>query len=331
MILHVLATLSKLGVDHVVVVVGFQSDDVIKVIETDLPRGLRVSFAHQAVRLGSGDAAAVGLARLASDAVVTSDVLVLPGDTPLITPETLQRLIETHRAGEATATLLTAIMDNPTGYGRVVRSRDGQIARITEQVDATLIEREIKEVCTSIYCFDQVALGTSLGAISPHNNQGEFYLTDVVEEMVSRGHRVDALVVEGAGEVAGVNDLVQLASAQETLRLRINARWIGEGTAMPDPSSVFLDATVTLGQQVTLLSGVMLEGTTVVGDGAVIGPDCHLIDTEVGECATLHSVEADRAKIGRGAVVGPSCVLAPGSVIGDEENTGPFFSSPTSL
>ncbi len=332
MILHVLETLFELGVTQVVVVVGYQSEEVMRVIELDHPRGLQVSFALQAVRLGSGDAAAVGLARLVADDVVgASDVVILPGDTPLITPKTLKRLIETHRDREATATLLTAVMEDPTGYGRVVRSADGQIARITEQVDATAIERAVKEVCTSIYCIDQVALNSSLRSLSPHNNQGELYLTDVVEKLVSGGHRVEALVVEEASEVAGVNDPVQLASAQEILRSRINARWISEGTVMPDPSSVDLDITVTLGRQVTLLRGVILRGTTVVGDNAVIGPDCHLVDTQVGECATVHSVEADRARIGRGAVVGPSCVLVPGSVIGDEENSGPFFSSTTSL
>lgn len=330
MVLHVLDALSELGVDRVVIVVGFQSVEVIKAIETEAPAGLSMSFVEQHERRGTGDAVAVGLTGFDRESDLDEgELLVLPGDAPLVQPETLRRLVEVHRAQHAGATLLSAVMDDPTGYGRIVRSKSGRVSNIVEHRDATESEREIREVGTSIYCFDLPLLAPSLRRISPDNALGEYYLTDVIGVLGNVGYSVGSMVVEDAREVAGVNDRVQLSVAQETLRDRINSDWMRRGVTMLNPHEVYLDTTVELGEEVTLYPNVVLEGNTVIKSGAIIGPDCHLVDTTVGECATLRSVDALRAQIGANAEVGPFAVLAPGTSVVDGEVTGPYFSTVT--
>lgn len=332
MVVHVLDALFSLGADRVVVVVGYQSVEVIKAIEAEAPNGLSVSFVEQNEQLGTGDATAVGLTGFDGDADLDEgELLVLPGDAPLITAGPLRRLIETHREQDFGATLLSAVMDDPTGYGRIVRSKNGRVSRIIEETDATGAEREIHEVGTSIYCFDHPLLAPSLRRISPHNAQGEYYLTDVIAVLGKAGYLVGSCVVDDAREVAGVNDRAQLGIAQEMLSDRINTEWMRRGVKMLNPHSVYLDATVELAHEVTLYPNVVLEGTTKIGTGAVIGPDCHLVDTSVGEFATLRSVTAVRAQVGANAEVGPFGVLSPGTTVADGEVTGPFFSSALSF
>lgn len=332
MVVHVLDALASLDVDRVVVVVGYQSVEVVKTIETEAPSGLSLSFVEQREQLGTGDATAVGLTGFDGDADLDEgDLLVLPGDAPLITAETLRSLLETHREQDFGATLLSAVMDDPTGYGRIVRSKNGRVSRIVEQTDATETEREIHEVGTSIYCFDHPLLAPSLRRISPHNVQGEYYLTDVIAVLGDAGYLVGSHVVDDDREVAGVNDRAQLGTAQEMLSARINTGWMRRGVKMLSAHSVYLDATVKLAKEVTLYPNVVLEGKTTIGTGAVIGPDCHLVDTVVGEFATLRSVTATGAQVGANAEVGPFGVLAPGTTVADGEVTGPFFSSALSF
>ncbi len=330
MVLHVLDCLSELGVDEVVVVVGFQSVEVVKAVEAEAPAGLPLSFVEQHERRGTGDAVAVGLTGFDRGREPDEgELIVLPGDAPLVRPETLRRLVELHRSQRAGATLLSAVMEDPTGYGRIVRSRNGRVSRIVEHRDATDDEREIREVGTSIYCFDPALLAPSLRRILPDNAQGEYYLTDVIGVLGDAGYSVGSMVVDDAREVAGVNDQLQLAIAQETLRDRINGAWMRRGVSMLNPRAVYLDTTVELGDEVIIYPNVVLEGKTVIGSGVTMGPDCHLVDTTVGCGATLRSVDARRAQIGANADVGPFAVLAPGSSVADGEVTGPYFSTAT--
>lgn len=332
MVLHVLDTLAELGCDHVVVVVGFAGVEVTKAIEAEAPEGLEIRFVEQHDQLGTGDATAVGLTGFDREIdLEEGDLLVLPGDAPLIRAATLRRLVKERREQNVAVAILSAVVSDPTGYGRIVRGKNGRVTAIVEQADASELERQIDEVNTSIYCFDQTLLAPGLRRISPTNAQGEYYLTDVIGVLGEAGYAIGSFIVEDATEIAGVNDRAQLAVVQSTLRRRINRSWMQAGVTISDPSSISLDASVRLGREVTLLPGVVLEGATVIGNGSTIGPNCHLVDTIVGECTTLRFVEAKRAQIGANAEVGPFGVLHPGTVIADGEVTGPFFSSTPSF
>jgi bifunctional UDP-N-acetylglucosamine pyrophosphorylase/glucosamine-1-phosphate N-acetyltransferase len=327
MLCHVLDALAELQVDRVVVVVGYRSAEVVKVLEEEAPANLSLEFVEQSEPRGTGDATAVGLTGFPVGAdLEEGDVVVLPGDAPLLRPATLAHLVAEHRSSGAAATLLSAVLEQPTGYGRVVRGKDGGVARIVEQLDASYEERQITEVATSVYCFKHSLLAPALRRLAPSNVKGEIYLTDAISVLESAGYPVIAVEVADPVEAAGVNDRAQLAAATGVVRDRLNERWMRRGVTMIDPEATYLDHGVELAEEVTLAPGVVLEGRTRVERGTTIGPGCHLVDTEVGEQAWLDTTHAVGASIGAGAVVGPyayltrGCQLAPGSV------TGAFFS-----
>jgi bifunctional UDP-N-acetylglucosamine pyrophosphorylase/glucosamine-1-phosphate N-acetyltransferase len=316
-----------------VVVVGFGADLVVKTLQED-PGPVPLEFVEQRVQNGTGEAVAVGLTGLPEDDVDDADaddgdVLVLPGDTPLIRPETLAALVVEHRLSGAACTLLTARMPDPAGYGRVVRDRDGRVRRIVEERDADQSELAIDEINTSIYVFRRGLLAPALRRLTPDNAQGELYVTDVVGVLAEAGHPVVSLVAEDADETQGVNDRAQLAVAEAELRRRTNERWMREGVGMVDPAATYIDTTVTLAPDVVLFPGTVLQGATAVGAGTEIGPASRLADTRVGERAKVNETVATRAEIGDGAVVGPFAVLEPGSRVGAGVRTGPFYTGAT--
>lgn len=325
MVMHVIHALEDLRPTTTVVVVGHGADRVTQRVEADSPRWANVRFVTQVEQRGTGDAASVGLTGLDGDDLDdTSTVLVLPGDTPLLTRETLSRLVGAHEASGNAATVLTATMDDPSGYGRVVRHRDGRVARIVEHRDASANELSVCEINTGIYAFRRDLLGPALRGLNTNNSQSEYYLTDVIEGLASMGHRVGA-VDAPASETAGVNDRLQLAMAERELRARINRSWLLAGVTMLDPRQSFIDVGVTIGRDVTLFPGVILQGSTTIGDGCEIGPDVRLVDTSVGIGCTVMSTQATNAVIHDGATVGPFASLVPGSVVEKDRTTGPFY------
>jgi len=328
MLLHILDSLADLAIDRTVVVVGHAAERVTKMLLEQGPPEMPVDFVEQHVQRGTGDAAGIAMTAFPDDdATDDGDVIVLPGDTPLLRATTLGRLVQEHRAGDAAATLLTARLDDPTGYGRVIRGRDGSVVRLVEQGDATASELEVDEVNTSIYCFKRSVLAPALRRLSPDNNQGEYYLTDVIEVLHDAGYGVASVLADDAGEISGVNDRVQLAAAEAELRRRTNDAWMRQGVTMLDPDHTYVDATVRLAPDVTLFPGTMLHGRTVVGAGARIGPAVRLVDCLVGRNALIeHSVGHD-AEIGDDAVVGPFAALQPGSQIPPGTRTGPFYTA----
>jgi bifunctional UDP-N-acetylglucosamine pyrophosphorylase / glucosamine-1-phosphate N-acetyltransferase len=328
MLLHVLDALNELPIERVVVVVGYRSGDVIKAVQADAPAELRIEFVEQIEPLGTGDAAAVALTGFESGAdLEEGDLVVLPGDTPLVRPATLAALVRTHRSRDAAATLLTGRLDDPTGYGRVVRSESGDVARVVEEADATDDERRIDEVATSIYCFRHSILAPTLRRLSPANAQGEYYLTDAVAVLEQAGHRVVTMMARDPMEAAGVNDRAQLAAAESVVRERINERWMRKGVTMVNPDDVYLDASVTLAPEVVIYPGVVLEGATIVEEGAVLGPNCHLTDCTVRAGARLEECVAQQAVIGEDAVVGPYAVVEPGTRVDAGVRIGPFLAA----
>jgi bifunctional UDP-N-acetylglucosamine pyrophosphorylase/glucosamine-1-phosphate N-acetyltransferase len=260
----------------------------------------------------------------ATDDAEDGDIVVLPGDTPLLRPPTLAALVRLHRQSDAAASVLTAVIEDPTGYGRIVRGKDDRVLRIVEHADADEEERQIQEVNTSIYCFRRGLLAPALRRLSPENAQGEYYLSDVVDVLAAAGYKVVSLVAPDPIETAGVNDRAQLAVAEAELRDRTNERWMRRGVTMVDPERTYIDASVELGRDVTVFPGTILRGSTVIADGAEIGPDTQLIDTEVGEHAVVEYTVAREATIGADARVGPFATLQPGAKVPDGMVTGPY-------
>ncbi|MFZ4514969.1 MAG: bifunctional UDP-N-acetylglucosamine diphosphorylase/glucosamine-1-phosphate N-acetyltransferase GlmU, partial [Acidimicrobiia bacterium] len=321
MLLWVLDSLRALPLTRIVVVVGHGGQEVTKAVQAESTLGIPIECVEQSVRLGTGDAVRTALALFADELESDDDVLVLPGDTPLVTSETFAALIDAH--GD-TATVLTANISDPDGYGRVVRDERGEVRAIVEHKDASAEERASTEINTSVYCFRRTLLAPALRRLTPENAQGELYLTDAIAVLRNAGHHVNAVVVRDAIEVMGVNDRAQLAEAERVVRARINTAWMRSGVSMTDPEHTYIDASVTLASDVRLLPGVMLEGTTAIESGAVIGPDCRLIDTTVAVGAVVRQSNAIESTIGASATVGPFASLRPGSVVGVGAHIGSF-------
>jgi bifunctional UDP-N-acetylglucosamine pyrophosphorylase / glucosamine-1-phosphate N-acetyltransferase len=326
MVMHVLHALDGLDVARTVVVVGHGAERVTKKVQEQSPVQLHVTFVEQRVQRGTGDAVIVGLTAFPDDDVDdTSTVVVLPGDTPLLRAETIRAMVDDHESSDAGATVMTARMADPTGYGRVLRAKDGRVLRIVEQRDATPDERAVDEINTSIYCFRRDLLGPALRRLNPDNAQGEYYLTDVVEVLAGTGHRVGAFVIADPGDVQGVNDRAQLAEAEAELRARTNRYWLLNGVTMLDPAQTFIDVTVRLGRDVTLYPGTILQGRTSIGDGCEIGPDARLVDCVVGPGAVVENAVGRDAEIGEGAHVGPYAALPAGTHVTAGQRTGAFY------
>jgi bifunctional UDP-N-acetylglucosamine pyrophosphorylase/glucosamine-1-phosphate N-acetyltransferase len=330
MVLHVLDALAELDVDRVVVVVGHGAEWVGRTLIDQAPKNLSIELVTQHEQLGTGDATAVGLTGLLDDTRSgdgpEGDVVVLPGDTPLVRPPTLAALVRHHRERQAGATLLTADVSDAAGYGRIVRGKDGTVVRVVEDRDATPDERAITEINTSIYVFRRSVLAPSLRRLMPANELGEYYLTDVVAVLSEAGYKVEALVVADPMEAAGVNDRAQLAVAEAELRDRINERWMRRGVTMWDPERTYVDADVQLSPDVSLLPGVILRGECTIGEAAEIGPESTLVDTQVGDRAEVRNSVCVGAVVGPGARVGPFSTLGPGAEVGPGETVPPFTS-----
>jgi bifunctional UDP-N-acetylglucosamine pyrophosphorylase / glucosamine-1-phosphate N-acetyltransferase len=325
MVMHVIHSLEDLPVDRTAVVVGHGADRVSRKVAEQAPAALNVTFVEQRVQRGTGDAVMVGMTALDTDDVDdTSTVVVMPGDTPLLRADTITALVQQHEASGNAATILTAEMTDPSGYGRIVRDKHGRVVRIVEHRDATDDERAIAEINTGIFAFRKDLLGPALRKLSPDNAQGEYYLTDVISLLAKAGYSVGSVVVDDAAETQGVNDRFQLAMAERELRARTNKRWMLAGVTMFDPRQTFIDVTVELGRDVTLYPGTILQGDTVIGAGCEIGPDSRVVDSVVEDGAIVENSVIRKATIGAGAHVGPYAALGEGAKIMPGTITGPF-------
>ena len=319
---HVLEAASAVDPSHVVVVIGHGRDAVLEHLEEVAPW---VDTVVQEEQRGTGHAVRIALAAMASAQVLTpAPVVVLSGDTPLLTGASVRLLVEAHVRAGAAATLLTAVLQDPSGYGRVVRAADGSVAAIVEHRDASDEELGIEEINAGMYAFDPARLAPALERLTTANDQGEEYLTDAVGILRAEGYPVAGLVVDDAHEILGVNDRVQLAEAAALMRDRINDRWMREGVSMLDPASTWIDVDVDLAPDVTLLPQTSLLGPTSISTGARIGPGTTLTSCEVGEGATLIHTWAELAVIEAGASVGPFTYLRPGARLGPDARAGAF-------
>ena len=316
---HVLAAIEPLDASKTVLVIGRGADDVKA--KAKLLTKKKLAFALQEKQIGTADAAKVGDEALGK---FSGDVLVVPGDSPLLTAETLERLVDHHRATKAAATILTAELEDPTGYGRIVRDSQGSVERVVEETDATPEEKKIKEANTSVWVFDRSALRSALTKIDRGNAQKEFYLTDVVAVLREKGEAVEAMQTQEPTEVLGVNSRVQLADVTTLMRRKIAERHMLDGVTIIDPSTTYIDSTVTIGPDTVIHPLTHLHGNTAVGKGCEIGPNVKLVDTGVGDGATVINAVAKEAQIGPGADVGPFTYLRPGAVLKEGAKAGAY-------
>ncbi len=324
MLLHVVDALCALPLERIVVVVGHGAERVTKTLQEQLATELPVEFVEQREPRGTGEAVSVALsAGVFDDLDAEDDLIVVPGDTPLLRPETLAALATEHRVSEAAATVLTTRPSDVDGYGRVLRDAHGRVDRIVEHADASEEERAVDEINTSIYCFRRNLLAPALRRLSPENVQGEYYLTDAIEVLRRAGHHVHAMEADPA-EVLGVNDRVQLATAEAELRRRINTRWMREGVTMVDPDRTYVDTSVELEPDVRLLPGTILEGRTVIGTGSVVGPDSRIVDSVVGAHATIASSLVCESELGDSCTVGPYANVRAGTRLAANVKVGAF-------
>ncbi len=315
MVQHVIDAAARDEVKATVIVVGHGATWVEKSL---LGRAgdRNLTFVEQSEQLGTGHAVAVAVPTV-DEAIGTTDgdVLILPGDTPLLRSSTVAMLLDAHRESNAALTVLTAVVDDPTGYGRIIHGKDNKVSRIVEERDASDSEREIHEINTAIMVVRQSLLGPALRLVGRANSQNEYYLTDLVAVLYDAGHLTAAFPLSDASEAAGVNDREQLANAERELRRRINQTWMRRGVTMWDPESTYVDSDVILHRDVSLLPGTVLKGKCEIGEGSQIGPNAFLTDVTVGASVTLGTIEATNARISDDAVVGSYSVLGPGVVI----------------
>jgi len=322
---HVIEAAAHLEPEHVVVVVGHGREHVVEHLAEVAPWVLTVVQEEQ---LGTGHAVRVALEDLLGrGATIDGPVVVLTGDTPLLTGETLSGMLAAH---DSACTVLTARVQDPSGYGRIIRVNDS-VSAIVEERDATDAQRSIDEINSGMYAFDAGLLGASLGKLDSGNSQGEEYLTDVIGLLTADGHRVQAHIAADADDIRGVNDRAQLAEAAAIMRDRINVRWMRDGVSMADPSSVWIDVDVELEPDVTLLPQTILRGPTAIASGARVGPGSTLVSCEVGANADVIHTWAELAVIGAGAQVGPFTYLRPGAQLGDRAKAGAYVEIKNSI
>jgi bifunctional UDP-N-acetylglucosamine pyrophosphorylase/glucosamine-1-phosphate N-acetyltransferase len=280
-----------------------------------------LQFAEQKEPRGTGHALLQARPLIGAD---SGTLLVLPGDVPLLSVETLRALLDHHEATRAAATLLTAVVEDPRGYGRLLRDREKVVA-IVEERDAFPEQRKIREIGTSIYCFHSRLLWPALEQVTDRNDQGEYYLTDVIGILSRQGHRVEAYTTEDPAECLGVNDRKQLAHLAGLVRQKILDHLMVEGVTIIDPVTTYIDADVRIGQDTVIYPGVALEGKTVIGEGCVIGPGCQISGSRLGDRVILkaYCVISD-SRIEEGATVGPFAHLRPLSVVGPSAKVGNF-------
>lgn len=329
MLSHCLRAAAGIGPRHLVVVLGHAHQQIVgPVAELSQTLDRPIEIALQDQQLGTGHAVLCGLSALPDDFAGT--VVVTSGDIPLLDAATLQALVDTHRTAPAAVTVLTTTMADPTGYGRILHTQDGEITAIVEQADATESQAEIREVNAGVYAFDIAPLRSALGRLGSDNAQHELYLTDVIGIVRGDGQVVHARHVDDAALVAGVNDRVQLSELAAELNRRLIAGHQRAGVTIIDPATTWIDVEVTIGRDTTVAPGTQLLGQTRIGAHCAVGPDTTLTDVTVADGASVIRSHATSASIGVGATVGPFSYLRPGTVLGADGKLGAFVETKNS-
>ncbi|MBI5787807.1 MAG: bifunctional UDP-N-acetylglucosamine diphosphorylase/glucosamine-1-phosphate N-acetyltransferase GlmU [Candidatus Schekmanbacteria bacterium] len=315
MLSYVLDTAQSLQPKEVLVVTGYQGDQVRAAL-SDYP----VKFVHQAQQLGTGHALLQTQAELAG---FKGKLLVLNGDTPLLTVQTLNNLLTAHQ--DNALTMLTAVLPDAAGYGRVLRNGQGKAVGIVEQKDTTPEQAAIREIATGIYCFTCPLIFSWLMQINCNNAQGEYYLPDVVVLCHKQGLPMGAQTVSEINEIQGINDRSQLAQAEVVIRERINNHWMRRGVSMINPAVTYIGKQVVLGRDSLIYPQTIIEGRSRIGEGCTVGPNCHIVDSEIDDNVLVRaSCVITESKVGSGAKIGPFSHLRPQAVLEENAHVGNF-------
>jgi bifunctional UDP-N-acetylglucosamine pyrophosphorylase/glucosamine-1-phosphate N-acetyltransferase len=315
MVKHIVDMLQKVQVDRTVIVVGHGASMIKNAL------GDQVEYAIQEQQLGTGHAVIQTAALLEALEGVT---LILYGDTPLLTEETIRNLIQIHTQRQAVGTLLTAQMEHPTGYGRVVRDEQGVVLRIVEEKDCTEEERKIKEINTGTYCFNNRQLFEALHQVTNDNAQGEYYVTDVIGILHKAGQHIEGYCMSDPAEATGVNDRVALSQVEAILRKRINKQHMLNGVTFINPDTVYIDTEVTIGADTVIHPECSLRGSTVVGSDCIIGPQTEIIDSILHDGVHVKQSVLDHAEVGMDSNIGPFAYLRPGTKLAAKVKIGDF-------
>lgn len=315
MVQHVLDAATGAGATRSIVVVGFGGEKVEEAL------GAQAEYALQAEQLGTGHAV-MQISSLLQD--FDGTIMVLCGDTPLLRGETLADLVVKHQQSKASATVMTACVTDPTGYGRVIRDDSGQVLKIVEQKDADAQERAVNEINTGIFCFERTALFDALNKIDCNNTQGEYYLTDVIGILANAHAKVQAVQIEDHEETLGINSRVQLANAEKVLRKRKLVDLMDNGVTIMDVDSTFIDEGVCIGPDTVIYPFTWIEGETTIGTGCEIGPNSRIQNSRIGDHTTLHFIYAHDCQIGNHVTVGPYVHLRPNTFLADGVKVGNF-------
>ena len=315
MVEHVVGNVEKLSPEKIVTVVGFGAESVKEKL------GERSEYALQSEQLGTGHAVLMTKDLLEKAEGTT---LVVCGDTPLITSETLDALFTEHEKSKAKATILTAHAENPFSYGRIIRDENGHVERIVEEKDANEVERQVQEINTGTFCFDNQAMFEALAQVGNNNAQGEYYLPDVIGILQEKGEIVSAYQMKEFKDSIGINDRMALAEATKTMRQRLNRQHMVNGVTFVNPEATYIDATVVSGNDTVIEAGVSLKGNTVIGSGCHIGANSEIIDSVIGDDVKVISSHIEGATVGNGSDVGPFGRLRPNAELAENVHVGNF-------
>jgi len=315
MIENVIDVVEKIGCHNNIVVVGHGAEEVKNSISSR-----NVDFVYQENQLGTGHAVMQAEKFISDD----SDVIVLYGDTPLIRDSSIKEFIQYHSENSLVASILTTVMENPTGYGRILRDEGGEISSIVEEKDADTEVKKIKEINSGIYCFKGKYLKYALSNITNKNEQGEYYLTDVIGILKKENLRVGAFKLDDYREIMGVNSRVQLAEAERIMRERILENLMNNGTTIIDPNNTYIEKGVTIGRDTIIYPGTILKGNTIIGEDCLIGPNCNIEDSEIKNSVEIKSSTIIKSFVDEGTTIGPYAYLRPNSRLGKNVKIGDF-------
>ncbi|GBF32848.1 N-acetylglucosamine-1-phosphate uridyltransferase [Desulfocucumis palustris] len=312
---HVLSAVEESGAGKIVVVAGYGGEQVVKQIEG------RAQVVYQLQQLGTAHAL-LQAGDLFKD--FEGHILVICGDTPLITAKTLREMVIGHINSGAAATVLTAVPANPGSYGRIIRDHGGGLIKIVEQKDATPEQLAVREINTGMYCFKSEGLFEALSRLTPDNAQGEYYLTDIIEAYVSSGRKVEALACAGEEEILGINDRCQLAEAERIFRRRILEQLMLSGVTIVDPASTYVDSGVEIGLDTIIYPNTILESGCHVGERCILGPGAHLTGARLGNDVTVRYSVLERSEVSDGCSIGPFSYIRPDCRLGKNVKVGDF-------